>query len=202
MAGLFVLLGSLAAAAVAAGWRVSDHLESDNDFCNACHLPDGTPLHAQIREDFERLVPVDLGGVHGRAFPDRHEDDPAFRCIDCHASAGVVGRTGVKLLATVDALRYAAGSFEEPDAMPWRLPAELCLQCHARLRNAAAPGWSREAFHGLAGHETTPDLACADCHRVHGRGGDAFAYFLDRERIHVRCRACHADFDAGAAGPR
>lgn len=196
MGGIFAVLGLLAVAVAAAGWQYSDHLESDNDFCTSCHLPDATPLHAQIREDFDRLIPVDLGGVHGRAFLDRHEHDPGFRCIDCHAGAGVLGRTGVKLLAAKDALRYAVGSFGEPDGMPWRLPAQLCLQCHARLRNAAAPGWSREAFHGIEGHATTPGLPCVDCHGVHGRGGDAFAYFLDRQQIRAQCRTCHPDFAA------
>jgi hypothetical protein len=37
----------------AAGWVVSDHLEQDNDFCNACHVSAEMPLHREIRRDFE-----------------------------------------------------------------------------------------------------------------------------------------------------
>jgi len=39
------------------GWVVSDRLEQRNDFCNACHLPDGTPLHQQLRRDFDAARP-------------------------------------------------------------------------------------------------------------------------------------------------
>lgn len=191
---------AVAVAAGGAGWAVSDRLEARNDFCNACHLPDGTPLHEEIREDFDRLIPVSLGGVHGRAFLDDRPDAPGFRCIDCHAGAGPLVRARVKVVSAFDAARYAVGAFEEPDSMPFPLPRALCLECHERLRHAAAPGWSDESFHAIPAHEREASLLCVDCHAVHERDGDAFAYFLDRRTVRAVCAECHEDFEAGAAG--
>jgi hypothetical protein len=175
----------------------SDRVEARNEFCTSCHLPDGTPLHQTIGADFDGLVPANLTGVHGRALLDEREDG-AFRCIDCHGGTGAIGRTRVKLLSVFDGLRYAVGAFEEPDSMPWPLSDAVCAQCHQHLRNAPAPGWSRESFHAVGPHaELSDGPGCVDCHAVHEPGGDPFAYFLDRERVHVFCRDCHSDFARG-----
>ena len=134
-------------------WGVSDHYEAQNAFCTACHLPDGTALHLETRELFERVVPANLAGVHGRGSVEEREDE-AFRCIDCHAGSGPVERTKVKLLAARDAVRYALGSFEEPDGMPFELSPATCLGCHPTFRRSAAPGWTVQAYHGS--RSTTP----------------------------------------------
>jgi hypothetical protein len=180
-----------AAALCAAAWGVSDRLEQQNDFCNACHLPDGTTLHLETREDFERVIPVDLAGVHGRGWVEERED-PAFRCIDCHAGSGPWERTRVKLLAARDAVRYAVGSFEEPKGMPFQLSPATCQRCHPGFRHSAAPGWTLEAYHGHPDHDGPEAPRCVACHAVHEKDGDAFAYFMARERIDARCRHCHA----------
>jgi len=174
-------------------WPISDRIEQRNDFCNACHLPDGTPLHERVRQDFDRVIPVSLGGVHGRGWVEEREDSD-FRCIDCHAGAGAVERTQVKLLAARDALRYLVGTFEEPEGMPYALSNTVCRSCHPTFRHSAAPGWTLEAYHGLPEHDDAADApACVDCHAIHTRDGDAFAYFMARPRVAARCRACHAD---------
>jgi hypothetical protein len=55
---------ALAAASLAAiGWVVSDRLSHDNDFCNACHLPSGLPLHRDLRRDFDAPVPASLAAA-------------------------------------------------------------------------------------------------------------------------------------------
>ena len=179
--------------AAPAGWIVSDRLEADDDFCNACHLPDGTPLHEQLREDFDRLIPVTLSGAHGRGFLDEREEDPEFRCIDCHGGVGAVGRTRVKLLSAYDGLLYGSGRFEEPKGMNWPLGPEDCRRCHPVFRKAAAPGWSLEAYHGLEEHDGEGAANCVDCHVVHERGGDAFAYFMQREYVDPVCARCHEE---------
>ena len=51
-----LLLAALAGLMMAPlGWWVTDRLEADNDFCNACHLEPGLPLHEQIRRDFDAI---------------------------------------------------------------------------------------------------------------------------------------------------
>ncbi len=179
--------------AAPAGWLVTDRLEADDDFCNACHLPDGAVLHQRHREDFDRLIPVTLSGAHGRAFLDEREEDPEFRCIDCHGGVGAVGRTRVKLLAAWDGLLYLSGDFEEPDGMAWPLGPEDCRRCHTTFRGAAAPGWGLDAYHGLPEHDGPGTPSCVDCHQVHVRGGDAYAYFMGREHVDRVCARCHEE---------
>ena len=190
------VLPSLTLASVlmaALSWPVSDRIEQRNDFCNDCHLPNGTPLHLQVREDFDRVMPVSLAGVHGRGWVEDREDSD-FRCIDCHAGAGAAERAKVKVLAARDAVRYAVGSFEEPEGMPFDLSPQLCRGCHPTFRRSAAPGWTLEAYHGRPEHDAAPDApSCVACHSIHTRDGDAFAYFMARDRVGRQCRACHGD---------
>ena len=178
------------------GWVVSDHLEQRNDFCNACHLPSGVALHTEHREFFDRVIPANLAGVHGRGLLEDREDQ-AFRCIDCHSGSGPVERARVKLLAARDGVRYAMGAFREPDGMPFDLSRQTCLDCHPSFRRAAAPGWTLEAFHGRAEHDGQEAPACVRCHGVHEPGGDPFAYFMDRARVDAQCRVCHTAEGAG-----
>jgi hypothetical protein len=181
---------------IAAGWAVSDRVEQRNDFCNACHLPDGTALHLQNREHFDRVIPVSLAGVHRRGTVEDRDDD-AFRCIDCHSGAGLVERGLVKVLAARDGIRFALGDFEEPDGMPFDLSPATCRRCHASFRHSAAPGWTVEAFHGRPEHAEPAALACVRCHAVHETDGDAFAYFMNRERVDRSCQKCHEPDGAG-----
>ncbi len=187
---LLMLLGGFA-------WAVTDHLEQRNDFCTSCHLPDATPLHQEIREDFDRVIPVSLAGVHGRGWVEEREDS-AFRCIDCHAGAAPMEHARVKAFAAWDGVRYLAGAFEEPDAMPFDLSKDACRRCHPTQRGSAAPGFTLEAFHGVAEHDAEDVPVCVSCHAVHERGGSGIVYFLVRERIDRECRGCHAEH--GAAG--
>ena len=187
--GLLLIL-PVVIVALGASWTYSDRLEKDNDFCNACHLPDGTPLHLEIRERFDRIVPSNLAGVHGRGWVEDRRD-PAFRCIDCHAGSGAVERTRVKILSARDAIRYLAGRFEEPDRVGFTLSIATCLRCHPTFRHSAAPGWTLLAYHGRPEHAPDRGPACVACHAVHEADGDAFAYFMNRSRVDARCRGCH-----------
>lgn len=183
LAVLFLLLSAI-------GWVGSDRLERQNDFCNACHLPGGTPLHLENRENFDRVIPQNLAGVHGRGWVEERED-PAFRCIDCHAGSGLLEHGAIKLLAARDGLRYMIGSFDEPEGMPFELSEETCRRCHPIFRHSAAPGWTFQAYHGRPAHDGAELPRCVRCHSVHDEDGDAFAYFLSRRRVDLQCRECH-----------
>jgi hypothetical protein len=171
-------------------WVVADRVEERNDFCNACHLDASTPLHLEIRRHFDRVIPQTLAGVHGRGWiEDRAETE--FRCIDCHAGAGLVERVAIRALSARDGIRYVVGAFTEPDHMSFELSAKVCLGCHPGFRRSAAPGWTLNAYHGLRAHEGDATPRCVRCHVVHEADGDAFAYFMSRTRVDQECRSCH-----------
>jgi hypothetical protein len=186
-------LGLLAAPA---GWVVSDRLERENDFCNACHVEPGVPLHAAIRRDFDAAAPASLAGAHGAAqVAGREGADAAFRCIDCHGGASLEGRARVKLLAALDAFWYLTGRFEEPDHMAWPLWDEDCAKCHASFDTAVAPDAPSRPFHSFPVHNVDLAVRCVECHEVHRPGGDAANQFLHADLVRGRCALCHPEFE-------
>jgi hypothetical protein len=189
LAGLFV---------TPVGWLVTDRLERNNDFCNACHLSPQRALHAEIRERFDGRPPASLAAAHAAAGV-RKRDDPSFRCIDCHGGSGFLGRARVKALAGKDAFFYVLGRFEEPKAMRFPLLDADCGKCHIRFdasqresNDAGAP-----LFHSLPVHNSRLGVACVECHAAHDVGGTKEAYFLAPDHLRVQCARCHSEF----AGP-
>jgi nitrate/TMAO reductase-like tetraheme cytochrome c subunit len=176
-----------AATAPGAGWLVTDHLEQDDDFCNACHLPSGAPLHEQVRADFDAELPVALASLHGAA---RHEGRD-FRCIDCHGGVSFAGRLRVKALAGLDTLVYLTRDFEEPHGMAWPLWDEDCTQCHARFDESEGEPWNPR-FHELPVHNTALGVGCVECHQGHETGGNPQAHFLVAESVRSQCARCHS----------
>ncbi len=172
------------------GWLVTDHLEQDDDFCNACHLSSGTPLHIQVREDYDAADPVALASVHGAALHEGRD----FRCIDCHGGVSLLGRARVKALAGYDALVYLTGRFEEPHGMAWPLWDEDCSQCHASFDESEGEPWNPR-FHELAVHNTALGVGCVECHLSHETGGNPQAYFLVAETVRSQCARCHSEYE-------
>ena len=194
------LIPVAAAAAVAtasAGWITVDLLERDNDFCNACHLEPGLPLHIDIRRDFDRRPVVSLAGLHAAAARDGGAERD-FRCIDCHGGTGAHGRLRVKGLAAKDAFWYVVGRFEEPDAMRWPLWDEDCGKCHSAFDGGHAEAWRTPRFHQLPVHNVELGVSCVECHRTHDRGGDPNAYFLHAPWVRTQCARCHSQFEEDA----
>lgn len=190
---LAALLGGVGAAPI--GWIVTDRLERDNDFCNACHLAPGQPLHEAIRRDFDAEAAHSLAGAHGGAqVVTRH--DAAFRCIDCHGGASLVGRARVKALAALDGFWYVTGRFEEPRHMAWPLWDEDCAKCHARFDTANDVDTQHsQRFHSLPVHNVDLTVRCVECHRVHEPGGTAETYFLHTDLVRGQCARCHTEFE-------
>ena len=195
-----VALVAIAAAAVGVplGWVISDRLEENNDFCNACHLTPDTPLHRELRRDFDDTVPSSLAGAHGIAAV-AGRADTAFRCIDCHGGASWTGRARVKALAAKDAFWYVVGHFEEPDGMRWPLWDEDCVQCHSAFDESEAAEWKTPRFHQLAVHNVELGVDCVECHKVHDGGGNSDAYFLDAPWVRTQCARCHSAFEEEAS---
>lgn len=178
------------------GWTVTDRLERDNDFCNACHLggPDaGTPLHVDVRREFDARPALSLAAAHAAAEVEGR-DDAAFRCIDCHGGTSWVGRARVKALAAKDAFWYVVGRFEEPDGMRWPLWDEDCRKCHARFAGQAWDGLGPEPFHARSVHNVKLGVDCVACHGAHGPGGDPAAHFVHAVPVRAQCALCHDEF--------
>ncbi|MCC6643055.1 MAG: cytochrome c3 family protein [Deltaproteobacteria bacterium] len=192
-------MGALAAVLLApAGWLVTDRLESRNDFCNACHIEPGRPLHERIRHDFDARPPADLAAAHAHA-GNRERDDGAFRCIDCHGGVGLVGRARVKVLAAKDAFWWAAGRFEEPREMRWPLRDEDCTKCHGSFSAPAADAGGAAPFHAIPIHNVDFEVRCVACHAAHETGVDPQAHFMDASRLRPLCARCHPEYSEGGS---
>ncbi|MGH0030239.1 MAG: cytochrome c3 family protein [Myxococcota bacterium] len=193
-----LLWGALAGVAAApVGWFGTDALERDDDFCNACHLPDGsgTPLHIDVRRDFDAPQAASLAGAHGLARLGHEADERDFRCIDCHGGVGLLGRARVKVLAAKDALVYLTGDFEEPDGMHWPLRDADCAQCHARFDTSPYEEWESPRFHQLPVHNADLGVDCVECHEAHETGGIPTYQFLRADRVRAQCARCHAEYE-------
>jgi nitrate/TMAO reductase-like tetraheme cytochrome c subunit len=188
--------GVLGASLGAAGWAVTDRLEQDDDFCNACHVSTEVPLHAGIRRDYDARPPASLAGRHAQAGV-AERDDGRFRCIDCHGGKSLLGRARVKALAAKDALVYLSGRFEEPEQMRWPLWDEDCLACHASFEATGDDVWGASRFHGLAVHNARLGVNCVECHFAHDAGGDPGAFFLHAKSVRAQCARCHSEFEEG-----
>ena len=176
---------------------VSDRLERDNDFCNACHLTPQRPLHIDLRRDFDAPSARSLAGIHGAAVLAEH-GDRAFRCIDCHGGTSFAGRARVKVLAALDGIWYATGRFEEPKGMAWPLWDEDCRKCHARFDESRVEEWQSPRFHQLAVHNVELGVDCVECHLVHEAGGQPEHQFLHADRVRTQCARCHTEFEEGS----
>lgn len=211
MLGRAEIVGVLLVVGALAGWFGSDAVEANNDFCNACHLPNGDILHGAIREGFDAAPPRTLAGFHnaegfrGRgdapadSAPDRVSTtrERAFRCIDCHGGVGFVGRARVKALAAKDALVWLGGDFEEPDHMKYPLGEADCRQCHPAFRPAVDEQDAALRFHALAVHNADLGVDCVECHTVHDGGDDAQMFFMDPLLVRAQCGRCHSQFQEG-----
>lgn len=178
--------------AAPAAWWATDRLEAEDDFCNSCHLPNGTPLHKELRKDFDGRPPASLAALHADLALSDRPDSPKIRCIDCHGGVGLIGRARVKLLSAKDSLLYIAGQFEEPEAMTSPLWDSDCRQCHERFLEKNR-GFDGEAFHNKPLHNVGLGVDCVECHTLHD-AGDPSRWFLEPDHIRMRCAQCHVEY--------
>ncbi len=193
-AGWLAGLGLACAVTAPLLWLVTDRLEARNDFCNACHLPSGVPLHRAVRDDFVALPAPTLAAAHAVA-GNAARGDGEFRCIDCHGGASFVGKVRVKALAARDAAVWVTGRFEEPVGMRWPLWDEDCRQCHSEFGSTGREAWQSAAFHELALHNVELGVNCVECHPAHERIAPEAPYFLDAVRVRSQCARCHPEFE-------
>ncbi len=194
----WLLFAAIAGAVLApVGWFGTDWLEQDDDFCNACHLEPGVPLHIEIRRDYDTRPVASLAGLHAAALhPTRPAAEAAFRCIDCHGGVGLVGRARTKALAAKDAFWWLVGHFDEPTEMAWPLWDDDCRQCHPDFQESeAAAAEPNPPFHALSVHNAALGMACVECHLSHEPGGLEDLYHLHPAHVRERCAECHSEFE-------
>ena len=188
-----LMTAALTVVVAPAAWWITDILEADDDFCNSCHLPAGTPLHTEIRDDFDGRPPASLAARHADLMLLNRPDSPNLRCIDCHGGVGLLGRARVKLLAVKDTFLYLSGQFGEPERMSWPLWDADCRQCHLRFAKRRE-GFDGDAFHGKPGHNVDLGVDCVECHTAHDAGVDPNLWFLRADAIRARCAQCHVEY--------
>jgi nitrate/TMAO reductase-like tetraheme cytochrome c subunit len=188
-----LLVAFLVLVGAPAAWHTTDVLESDNEFCGACHLSSGQPLHTEKREAFHARPPQNLAARHASAKQIDRPDSPEFRCIDCHGGVGFLGRAKIKFVSAKDSILYLTGRYSEPKEMKWPLGDDDCRQCHAKF-DLKGEGFDGEAFHDQPGHNEDLGVKCISCHSVHTEGADADAWFLRPAQVRTRCAQCHIEY--------
>jgi len=161
------------------------HLEKDNQFCIACHAPEGKRLHGELFERYDAKPPVNLSAAHASA-------KKTAKCIDCHGGAGVERRSRVLFIAAWDTLKYLTGRFKEPDRMAVPLRDRECVQCHADYETGPFPEGGQAGgrdFHKHPDHRALSSI-CVECHTAHVVG-DARLKFLNNTVVLPHCQRCH-----------
>lgn len=179
------LLAALAMAGGAAwsGIALVDHLESRRSFCNACHLPDGSPLHERKARLAREQPGLDLTGVHFARV-----EGGRFACADCHRGAGWAERGHVLLGSGLNTLRYVVGAFREPDALARPIVDAACTGCHAGVQDEG----DASRFHGSAAHRDQVTVHCTECHGGHATDAEPAAQARRaRRRARRVCGRCH-----------
>ncbi len=161
-----------------------DRLEADPAFCNACHLPDGTPLHAAKLRIARATPHLDLTAVHLQ-----QTRLPHAGCTACHRGQGWRARAAVLGESAWNTLRYAVDDYGEPERLVFPIADRSCTQCHPE---PTVPG-DPERFHGIKAHLDQVGIRCMDCHRSHaapgtGAAGHAAAVTAASRAV---CGRCH-----------
>jgi len=164
------------------GWMTLNHLESQNTFCNACHLSSGKPLHQKKLRVSQEAPPIDLSGVHFQR--NRHP----FLCVDCHNGGSTAERFQVLRLSSWNTLRFLAGDFQEPETLSAPLSNATCRRCHQVDTARKDP----ERFHGFPAHQNVEVVACTACHRAHAPGDTPSGQIaLVGQETRRTCMRCH-----------
>ncbi|HKI97514.1 MAG TPA: hypothetical protein VKB51_03465 [bacterium] len=169
--------------AAPAGVALTDHLEARRSFCNACHLPDGSPLHATKMRLALQQPGLDLTGVHFQ-----RADHGRFTCADCHRGQGWRERAHVLWGSAANTARYYFATYREPRKLDRPILDTACTRCHMAVTR---PG-DTHRFHGIRAHLDQTTIRCTDCHRAHAATSEPTQQAADmRQTARRTCGLCH-----------
>lgn len=172
-------MAAMAGLALAAALTITiETLKRDPAFCAACHLPDGTTLHAGKNRLFREPPPRDLAARH-------RAKQTGFSCNGCHEGGAIERRLAIRWEEVKNTAAYFLDNFKEPQRLEaGMMPDETCESCHQSI-----PA-ERSAFHGISAHRPKIKFPCIDCHAAH-IAGDAAYHFINMEKLRKTCARCH-----------
>lgn len=147
--------------------------------CGSCHGP--SESHMQRPPRGERRSPPDVVFGANRSLDDGRADG---MCLACHAgSAGMHWQGSEHEVADLSCGScHTTHSYSDP-VLDRAGEALVCAGCHARTHAEAL----RPSAHPMLDGQ----VACRDCHAVHGGVGPGL---LSAATINEGCTSCHAEF--------
>lgn len=148
---------------------------------SACHV------HDKIKQDFDAsTMGVQLSKKSGM---------PLVDCESCHGpgSLAVEGLTPEKVAEDAKAGKQTACDYKtliDIRNLPAQAKSLICLKCHTANATFNLHNWN-------AGEHASSDVACSDCHKLHG-GSDLKVKPRD---VGEMCEKCHLEIRAEFALP-
>lgn len=185
--GVIAVLFLIGIGTAAGGFAYAAKLESDDNFCAACHTePEVTYVARSTAE-----IRVDLASFH---------QEEKTRCIDCHSGPGIGGRIQAELGGARNAFMFLTRTAEQPAKLLGKYPDAICLKCHQDETVLAG-----EAEEGEKGHWHTyltrwqardaNAASCATCHVSHSPESTRKDHYLIIPQVRRECEACHRVLD-------
>jgi len=164
---------------------IAGRLDADyvgTDAClKACHF------HDQRRRDF------DLSTMGAQL--SRESGLPLVNCESCHGpgSLAIEGLTPERVAADARAGKKTACDFKtfiDMKTLPAAAKSLICLKCHTANATFNLHNWN-------AGSHAVADVACSDCHNIHG----GHNLKVKRTDLAEMCEKCHQDVKAAFSLP-
>ena len=171
---------------IIAGFLVFSRVEENDAFCASCH----SQPEATYFERAQSAKAIDLASAH--AMLAQHDAAAvSVRCIDCHAGPGLMGRASAMSQGLRDAIRWVAGTAQQPAVQTVAFGDANCLKCHADVPQVTD---FDSHFHRHLARWQQVDVAaatCVSCHAAHTTDGNVTIGFLQQQRTLVTCNSCH-----------
>ena len=178
---IFIALMSIGVLTVS-GVGIALALENNDAFCAACHTQPETTYVQRATQ----ARASDLASFHTHA---------ATRCIDCHSSAGALGRGQGLQQGARDLANYWRGSYHSPAITLNPLGDPACLQCHPKIyerpASAGKAGTNHYHFYLPQWHQADANAPrCAVCHAPHSTSLESLK-FMNQGKVGQECEKCH-----------
>ncbi len=184
---MIVVVGGLVGVA-ALGVGASYTLESNNGFCNSCHV------HDEIYERFT-TTKADLASEH------RKGGD--VKCIGCHREPGVGGALASMTRAGGALVNYLTDDYETPIKAIMPPSVDTCLKCHSSEKTGEQH--IEGHFHDKAvidegGERMGEKIYCATCHSAHDTDVNTHTKWIATDTSAKTCVACHEAYGLDGDG--
>lgn len=166
-------------------------LESNDQFCAACHTEPETTYVAQLDEARATDAAPTLAAFHGAPVGPLAKSPGmrAARCVDCHSGPHPADRATTLVKAAGDTVEFFLGTARQPARLEAPLPDVNCTKCH--VDDYAADQSFVNHFHTLLTDPEAPkDMRCVECHVSHQPASD-ISQFAILSVVFPACERCH-----------